>query len=68
MILAIRKIHWLGGWPTIWTLITISSRADDYPAAVGKRLEIGFGNTGEPSLVAAFDAVRLETTESTPEK
>lgn len=68
MILAIRKIYRVGGRPTIWKLITISSRADDYPAAVGKRLEIGFGNTGEPSLVAAFDAVRLETTESTPEK
>ena len=48
------------GWLTIWTPIIISIRADDYPAAIGKRLEIGFGNKGESDSVAAIDTVRLE--------
>ena len=46
--------------------ITVSLRADDHPEAIGKRLAIGFGNTGEPASVAAFDAVRLEMTDFTP--
>ena len=54
------------GWPTIWMPITVSLREDDHPEAIGKRLEIGFGNTGEPASVAVFDAVRLEMTDATP--
>ena len=66
MILAIRRVYWVEGCPTLWMPITVSHRADDQPEAIGKRLEIGFGNTGEPASVAAFDAVRLEMTDATP--
>ena len=68
MILGIRKMYWVEGWPTIWTPLIISFRADDYPAAIGKRLAIGFGNTGEPGSAAAFDAVRLKMADSTPDE
>jgi len=51
-----------------WMPIRISFRADDYPEAIGERLEIGFGNMGEAAAVAAFDAVRLEMTDFTPDE
>ena len=57
--LGIRKMYWVEGWPTIWTPISVSFRAGDHPEAIGKRLKIGFGNTGEAESVAAFDRVRL---------
>ena len=59
MILAVRKVFWVDGWPTISTPLTVSFRADDHRTVIGKRLEIDFNNTGDRESVVACDDVCL---------
>ena len=54
----IRRLYWVNDWPTIWTPITVTFNADDYPAAIGQELGISLRNTGSGSG-AAFDLVSL---------
>lgn len=63
----IRKLYWVNDWPTIWTPITVTFNADDYPAAIGQTLGISLRNTGSGSN-AAFDYVSLEYTPGTPDE
>jgi hypothetical protein len=60
-ILGIRQLYFVNNWPTIWTPITVTFNADDYPAAIGQELGISFGNTGAGSN-AAFDHASLTYT------
>ena len=55
--MGIRRLYWVDGWPTIWTPMEITYRADDHPDAIGERLQIELENTGAPSSMAAFDLV-----------
>jgi len=57
-IMGIRRLYWVNDWPTIWTPITVTFNADDYPAAIGQTLGISLRNTGSGSN-AAFDYVSL---------
>jgi len=67
----IRRLYWVDDWPTIWTPITVTFYADNYPDAIGQELGIAFRNTGTGSD-AAFDYVSLTYTIpeeiSTPEQ
>ena len=55
----IREIHWVNGWPTIWTPLSVTFRADNNPRAIGKTLKIFLENTGDPSTIAAFDMITV---------
>jgi hypothetical protein len=56
--MGIRKLYWVNDWPTIWTPITVTFNADDYPGSIGQTLGISLRNTGSGSN-AAFDHVSL---------
>ncbi|MHC4499440.1 MAG: family 43 glycosylhydrolase, partial [Planctomycetota bacterium] len=65
--LGIRRLYWVNDWPTIWTPITVTFNADDYPAAIGQTLGISLRNTGSGSTGAAFDLVSLDYTPGAPD-
>ncbi|GAG36651.1 unnamed protein product, partial [marine sediment metagenome] len=56
--MGIRRLYWVNDWPTIWTPITVTFNADDYPSSIGQTLGISLRNTGSGSN-AAFDHVSL---------
>jgi len=58
----IRKLYWVDDWPTIWTPITLTFRADDHPEAIGQRLGISLRNVGDSSSTAALDRVSVAVT------
>ena len=62
----IRRLYWVDDWPTIWTPITVTFNADDYPPAIGQQLGISLRNTGSGSN-AVFDYVSLEYTPGAPD-
>jgi hypothetical protein len=57
--MGIRRLYWAGGWPTIWTPVTATFNADNHPESIGKRLGVGFSNSGERGSVAAFDLFNI---------
>jgi hypothetical protein len=62
--MAIRRLYWVNGWPTIWTPVRVSFNADDFPDAIGNNLGVSFQNTGETESVLAIDNTSI--TVSTP--
>jgi len=64
--LGIRKLYWVNDWPTIWTPITVTFNADDYPSSIGQTLGISLRNVGDAASDAAFDYVSLEYTPGGP--
>ncbi|MEM7538431.1 MAG: family 43 glycosylhydrolase [Chloroflexota bacterium] len=56
----IRQIHWVNGWPTVWTPLTVSFAADEYPELIGQPLGMSLGNVGEQNSVAAFDFINVD--------
>lgn len=34
--MGIRRLYWVDNWPTIYTPITLSFNADDFPNSIGK--------------------------------
>ena len=62
--LGIRRLYWVNDWPTIWTPVEVAFNADDHPEAVGQKLSISLGNTGEASSFVAFDLVDIEVSSS----
>ena len=65
-VFGIRILYWVDDWPTIWTPITVTFNAYDYPAAIGQKLGISLRNVGSSSD-AAFDYVSLTYTPPTPD-
>ena len=59
-LMGIRKLYWVNDWPTIWTPITLSFKADDFPELIGQSLKIGFSNSGDNGSVVAFDHFSIQ--------
>jgi hypothetical protein len=57
--LGIRRVYWVNDWPTIYTPITVTFNAAEYPAAIGHKLGISLRNIGSASSDAAFDHVSV---------
>lgn len=57
--MGIRRLYWVDNWPTIYTPITLSFNADDFPNSIGKKLGISFRNAGDSASVMAVDLVTL---------
>ena len=64
--MGIRRLYWVNDWPTIWTPITVTFNANDYPGSIGQELGISLRNTGSGSN-AAFDHVSLDYTGGAPD-
>ena len=65
--IAIRRLHWLDGWPTIWTPIDVvfdTKTGAGGSQAVGEKVGIKLASTGAAGSVAAFDRVTLASTGS----
>lgn len=62
--MAIRELHVVDGWPTIWSPIELEIRVDDHPDAVGGELKIELGGVGDPGSVVLFDRIELERIET----
>jgi len=58
--MAIRELHVVDGWPTIWSPIELEIRVDDHSDAVGGELKIELGGVGDPGSVVLFDRIELE--------
>ena len=64
--MGVRRLNWVeesageGAWPTVWTPLTISFAADDYPSAIGKPLTIALSNAGAAGSKAGFDLIELK--------
>ncbi len=58
--MAIRELHVVDGWPTIWQPIELEIRVDDHPDAVGGALRIELGGAGDPESLVLFDRIELE--------
>ena len=61
--MAIRRVYWENGWPTIWRPITLTVNADDYPALIGQPIGVVLGNVGEAGSLVAFDRVSVRDVE-----
>ncbi len=57
--MGMRRLYWVNDLPTIYTPITVSFNADDYPETIGKKLGISFRNIGEAESAMAVDSVTL---------
>ena len=53
------QVHWINGWPSIWTRLSVSKTFAVGDPEVGSTLAIGFRNTGVAGSTAAFDLVSL---------
>ena len=62
--IGIRRIHFEGGWPTIWTPVEIRIKTDEHPGAVGQKLGIRFRNSGEPESILGVDHVTLRVSDA----
>lgn len=62
--LGIRRLYWVNDWPTIWTPIEVAFNADDHPEAIGQKLGISLGSSGEASTFIAFDLVDVKVSSS----
>ena len=62
------QVHWINGWPSIWTRLSVSKTFAVGDPEVGSTLAIGFRNTGVAGSTAAFDLVSLtsQVAESPP--
>jgi len=58
-LMGIRRLYWVGGWPTIWQPLQLKVRVDRHPESIGELLTIELINTGEAESMVAFDRVRL---------
>ena len=59
--MGIRRLYWYKDWPTVWMPLTLNFKADDYPEAIGKKLGIGFRNSGEQASKLAIDNITITT-------
>ena len=58
--MGIRRIYWVGGWPTIYTPVTVTFDGGNYPGLAGENLDVYIRNTGEENGVVAVDHVSLK--------
>ena len=56
-IFGIRKVYWKHDWPTIWTPISVSISAEQYPALLGQQIILSIENTGDPDSIIAVDNI-----------
>lgn len=57
--MGIRHLYWIDDWPTIWTPVMVTLNADDHPELIGKKVQIGFRNSGEAGSELGVDLVTL---------
>jgi beta-xylosidase len=63
--MGIRRLYWVDDWPTIWTPVTVNFKADDFPAAIGKKLGVSFRNAGHRDSKMAVDHVTVQVSGDT---
>lgn len=62
----IRRIYFEDGWPTIWTPITVTFNADDYPSLIGQQIGIRVANDGTLGSILGIDHVSLQVKNKFP--
>jgi hypothetical protein len=50
-------VYWKHDWPTIWTPISVSISAEQYPALLGQQIIFSIENTGDPDSIIAVDNI-----------
>jgi len=64
--MAIRRLYFDdGGWPTVWTPLTVTVDTGSMPELVGKRLTIELSAGGDTGSKVAFDHVSVTTSPAT---
>ena len=63
--MGIRRLFWINDWPTIWTPVSVVFNSDDYPTAIGKKLNISFGNIGHEDSRMGVDCITIQISEGT---
>lgn len=66
--MGLRRLYWVNDWPTIYTPVTVTFNADDYPDAIGKKLAVSFRNIGDADSKMAVDYVTLRLSGKTKVK
>ena len=56
---AVRRLHWLDGWPTVWTPVEVVVAAHADTPGLGQPLGVALRSTGDAGSVPAFDRVEV---------